>query len=101
MQEIVLDVLIYIIDNSVSTFVLAVIAGFLATRIVAAERLPGVIGFTIIGLLGFFLGRFMITYLQWNEALDSLLALRIVIDLTAAFVGSFVIAGIVHFLKPS
>ncbi len=79
---------------------IAFIAGFLATRLVAAERRPGVIGFTIIGSIGFFLGHFVINYYQFSEYLDSLQGLRIFIDLMAAFIGSFVIAGIVHFIKP-
>ena len=58
-------------------------------------------GFTIIGLMGFFLGYFMLSYYEVNEYLDSLLELRIVIDMSAAFVGSFIIAGIFHFLKTS
>ena len=101
MQEIVLETLIYVRDNPVVTFVIAIIAGFLATKFVAADRRPGIIGFVIIGLMGSFLGYFMIIYFRWNESLDSLLGLRIIIDLLAAFIGSFVIAGILHFLKPS
>ena len=101
MQEIVLETLIYVIDNPVLTLVIAVVAGFLATKFVAADRRPGIIGFVIIGLIGSFLGHFVIIYFRWNESLDSLLALRIIIDLFAAFIGSFLIAGILHFLKPS
>ena len=101
MQEIALETLIYVIDNPVLTLVIAFIAGFLATKFVAADRRPGIIGFVIIGLIGSFLGHFVIIYFRWNESLDSLLALRIIIDLFAAFIGSFLIAGILHFLKPS
>ena len=101
MQETLIDRLVYIIENPVLTLVIAFISGFLATRIVAADRRPGTIGFVIIGLMGFFLGYFMLSYYELNEYLDSLLELRIVIDMGAAFVGSFVIAGIFHFLKPS
>jgi uncharacterized membrane protein YeaQ/YmgE (transglycosylase-associated protein family) len=91
----------YIETNLAASLVMAVIAGFLATRLVAAERRPGVIGFTIIGSIGFFLGHFVINYYQLSEYLDSLQGLRIVIDLIAAFIGSFVIAGLVHFIKPT
>jgi len=101
MQEAVLDVLIYSIDNPVFTLVIAFLAGFLASRIVAADRRPGIFGFTVIGIVGFFLGRFVLSYYQLNETLDSLHELRIFIDLLAAFLGSFVVAGIIHFIKPS
>jgi uncharacterized membrane protein YeaQ/YmgE (transglycosylase-associated protein family) len=101
LQEIVQDILIYIKSNPVLSLVIAFIAGFLATRIVAAERRPGVLGFTIIGLFGLLLGHFMIAYFGYTEYLDSLLELRVIADLIAAFIGSFVIAGIIHFIRPT
>ena len=101
MPETLQQVVAYIKANLAASLVIAFIAGFLATRFVAAERRPGVIGFTIIGSIGFFLAHFVINYYQLSEYLDSLQGLRIFIDLTAAFIGSFVIAGIVHFIKPT
>lgn len=101
MPETLQQVVVYIQTNLAVSLVLALIAGFLATRLVAAERRPGVIGFTIIGVTGLFLGYFVINYFQFSETLDSLQGLRIFIDLMAAFIGSFVIAGIVHFIKPT
>jgi len=101
MQEAALEALIYSIDNPVLTLVIAFLAGFLASKLVAADRRPGVLGFSIIGLIGFFLSHVVLSYYQLNETLDSLYELRILIDLVAAFFGSFVIAGIIHFLKPS
>ncbi len=101
MQELVLDRLIYIIDNPVLTLVISFIAGFLATRIAAPNRQFGWFTSFIVGLMGFFLGCSVLSYSQLNEYLDGLLELRIIIDLSAALVGSFAIAGIIHFVKPS
>jgi uncharacterized membrane protein YeaQ/YmgE (transglycosylase-associated protein family) len=101
MQDTFLEVLIFVIDNPLYTIVMAFLAGFLATRFVAAERRPAIIGFSIVGLIGFFLGRFVITYFGFNETLDSLRQLRFVIDLVASFAGAFAIASLVHFIKPS
>jgi len=101
LQQIIQDILVYIQSNPVLSLVIAFIAGFLATRIVAVERRPGVLGFTIIGLCGFFLGHFMIAYFGYTEYLDSLLELRVIADMIAAFIGSFVIAGIIHFVRPT
>ena len=101
MWEIVLEALIYSIDNPLLTLLIAFLAGFLASRIVSADRRPGILGVAIIGLIGFFLSRFVLAYFQLNETLESLHGLGIFIDLLAAFVGSFVIAGIIHFIKPS
>jgi len=101
MQEAALEALIYSIDNPVLTLVIALLAGFLASKIVAADRRPGFFGFTIIGLIGFFLSHFVLSYYQLSETLDNLHQLRIFIDLVATFFGSFIIAGVIHFLKPS
>jgi uncharacterized membrane protein YeaQ/YmgE (transglycosylase-associated protein family) len=101
MKEIVIEVLIFVIENPLYTIVMAFLPGFLATRFVAVERRPGTIGFSIIGLIGFFLGRFALTHFELNETLDSLRGLRFVIDLFASFAGSFTIAGLIHFIKPS
>ena len=101
MQQISQDILIYIQANPVLSLVIAFISGFLATRMVASERRPGALGFTIIGLCGFFLGHFMIAYYEYTEYLDSLLELRILADMIAAFIGSFAVAGIIHFIKPT
>lgn len=101
MQQIGQDIFIYIQSNPVLSLVIAFITGFLATRIVASERLPKALGFTLIGLCGFFLGHFLIAYYEYMEYLDSLLELRIVVDMIAAFVGSFTIAGVLHFIKPT
>jgi uncharacterized membrane protein YeaQ/YmgE (transglycosylase-associated protein family) len=100
MQETVLEVLIFIIDNPFFTIFMAFVTGFLATRCVAVERRPGTIGFVIIGLIGFFLGRFGLTYFEFNEVLDGLRELRFVIDLVASFAGSFAVASLVHFIRP-
>ena len=101
MQETFLEVLIFVIDNPFYTVVMALLAGFLASRLVATERRPGVIGFSIVGLIGFFLGRFVLTYFDLNETLDSLHQLRFVIDLIASFAGAFAVTSLIHFIKPS
>ena len=101
MRELLLDRLIYVIDNPVLTLVISFIAGFLATRLACPNRRFGWFASFVVGLMGFFLGCFVLSSNQLNDYLDSLLELRIIIDLLAAFVGSFVIAGIIHFIKPS
>lgn len=101
MWESVIESLIYCINHPFLTLLIAFPAGFLASRIVAADRRPGIIGFTLIGLIGFFLSRFVLSYYHLNETLDSLHQLRIFVDLVAAFFGCFIIAAFLHFLKPS
>jgi uncharacterized membrane protein YeaQ/YmgE (transglycosylase-associated protein family) len=101
LQETAQNVLAYIQANLVVSLVIALIAGFAASRVVASERRPGAIGSTIIGVIGFFLGNFMLTYWGLGEYLENLHGLRIFIDLVAAFIGSFIISTLLHFLKPS
>ena len=85
MREIVLEALIYSIDNPLFALLIAFLAGFLASRIVAADRRPGILGFTVIGFIGFFLSRFVLSYFQLNESTESLHGLRYFIDFAAAF----------------
>ncbi|MSP41725.1 MAG: hypothetical protein EXR70_24850 [Deltaproteobacteria bacterium] len=101
MQEIVLEVVIFVIDNPLYAMVMALLTGFLATRWIAAERRPGPIVWGIIGVIGFLLGRLALTYLDYNETLDGLRELRYVIDLVVSCVGAFAIASLIHMIKPS
>ncbi len=101
MRELLLDRLIYIIDNPLLTLVISFISGFLATRIVCPNRRFGWLGAFIVGLIGFFLSYFVVSYLPLDEYLESLAGLRVIVDFLATFAGSFVIAGIIHFIKPS
>lgn len=57
--------------------------------------------FLVIGLLGLFLGEFMLIYSKIVEYLESLAQLRILVDLIVAYLGSFLITAIVHFVKPN
>lgn len=101
MQEALQEVITGIQANALPPLAIAFVAGFLATRFVANERRPGLIGFTIIGCLGAFLGLFAIVYFNFSETLDALQGLRLFIELLAAFVGSFIVAGIIHFVRPN
>lgn len=101
MQEIAQNVIAYVQANVVASIVITFIAGFAATRTVASERRPGVIGITIIGAIGFFLGNFMVSYWGLSEYLENLQGLRIFVDLVAAFIGSFIISTLLHFIKPT
>jgi len=55
----------------------------------------------IVGIVGLFLGEFMIFYYGLDEYLDNIAAFRLLFDFIAAYVGSFVVAAIIHFIKPT
>jgi uncharacterized membrane protein YeaQ/YmgE (transglycosylase-associated protein family) len=99
--EFLQDQYAYVLENPVMTFIIAFSCGFLATRLVASERRPGIIGASFVGILGFFLGNAMLSYYQLHEYMDTLSGLRYLIVMVTAFISSFVIAGILHFFKPN
>ena len=101
MQESAQNVLAYIQANLLASIVITLIAGYAATRTVASERRPGVIGFTLIGALGFILGRFVVSYWGFSESVENLHGLSLFVDLVAAFIGSFTISTLLHFIKPN
>lgn len=101
MQEAAQAVFAYLKDSPLIALTLAFVAGFAATKTVAYDRKSGIVLYFIIGVLGLFLGEFMLVYWRLNEYVEGLAGLRIFIDLVAAYLGSFFIAAIIHFVKPT
>ncbi|MFQ5850927.1 MAG: hypothetical protein ACE5JU_10110 [Candidatus Binatia bacterium] len=95
------EVLGYFQENLVATLVIALIAGFLAGKTVAyGGKRRGLVFFFAVGLLGSFLGQFAVLYFGLKEVLEQIPEFRLVFDLLAAYVGSFILASMIHFLKP-
>jgi uncharacterized membrane protein YeaQ/YmgE (transglycosylase-associated protein family) len=101
LQEIAQQVVAYLKDSLLVSLILAFVAGMAASKTVAYDRRSGVVFFLIVGLLGLFLGEFVIFYFHLDEYLVKIANFRIVFDLIAAYVGSFVPAAIIHFIKPT
>ena len=101
MQEAAQEVLTYLQPNPLLYLCIAVVAGFAANKTVSFESRLGFISFLIVGLIGLFLGEFMLFYFKLIDYLEDFAGLRILIDFIAAFVGSFVVAAIIHFVKPT
>jgi len=95
------EVFAYLQGSIIASLSLAFVAGFAANKTVAHERRSGVLFFLVIGLLGLFLGEFMLIYSKIVEYLESLAQLRILVDLIVAYLGSFLITAIIHFVKPN
>jgi uncharacterized membrane protein YeaQ/YmgE (transglycosylase-associated protein family) len=87
--------------NPVLFLGIAFIAGLAADRTVAYERRSGVLRFTITGLIGLFLSQFVILFFSLQEYLETLPQFRILFDFIAAYVGSFIVAAIIHFIRPT
>lgn len=101
MKEVAQSALDYLRENLVATLAIAIIAGFTATKTVAYGRKANPALYFIVGILGAFLGQFAILYFGIKEILDALPEFRFFFDLLAAYMGSFIVASLIHFVKPN
>jgi uncharacterized membrane protein YeaQ/YmgE (transglycosylase-associated protein family) len=95
------EVFVYLQGGIIVSLTLAFVAGFAADKTVAYERRSGVFFFLTIGLLGLFLGEFVLVYSRLDKYLEGIAEFRVLFDLIAAYLGSFFIAAIIHFIKPT
>ena len=100
MREIAEETWRYLQENLLVTFAIAFIAGIAAFKTVVYEKRGNPVFFLIVGLLGTFLGQFAILYFGLKEILDQIAEFRLFFDLLAAYIGSFVVVSLIHFLKP-
>lgn len=101
MQEIFHQIFDYLQSNPLASVGIAFVAGLAATKTVDHEHRSSFIIFVPVGLIGLFLSQFVLFYSGLNEYLGKLPEFRILFDLIAAYLGSFVIAAIVHAIKPT
>jgi uncharacterized membrane protein YeaQ/YmgE (transglycosylase-associated protein family) len=71
-----------------------------ASKTVAYEGSAGFVRYLLIGVLGLFLSQFVILFFGLQEYLQQLPEFRVLFDFIAAYVGSFIVAAIIHFIKP-
>src|SRR5207249_1592260 len=100
MQEIGQEVLAYLLGNPVLYVGIAFVAGFAGNKTVAYEGRSGFLLFLIVGLIGLFLGQFMVFFFGLHDYLEKLPKLRFLFDFITAYIGSFIMATIIHFIKP-
>lgn len=101
MLESAQEVFAYLQGSVIVSLTLAFVAGFAADKTVAYDRRSGALFFLIIGIVGLFLGEFMLIYSRLDKYLEGVAEFRILIDFIAAYLGSFFIAAIIHFIKPT
>jgi uncharacterized membrane protein YeaQ/YmgE (transglycosylase-associated protein family) len=100
LQEIAAEVIAHLQANLGLSLAIAFMAGLAAAKIVAYERRAGLVLSFVVGLIGYCLGLFVVIYSGLNVHLEQLGELRILFDLAAAFIGAFVVAALIHFVKP-
>ena len=101
MGEAVQRVAAYLQPNPVLSLGLAFVAGFAAMKTVAYDKRAGFILFALVGLVGLILGEFVLIYYGFDEYLQPISEFRILFDFIAAYIGSFIVAAIIHFIKPT
>ena len=90
----------YLLGNPVIYLGVAFIAGLAANKTVAHDGRAGFFLYLLIGVFGLFLSQFVILFFGVQEYLEKLPEFRVLFDFLAAYVGSFIVAAIIHFIKP-
>lgn len=101
MKEIAEAAFQYLQENLLSTLLIAFVAGFAGIKTVAFAKKGNPAMFFIVGLLGVFIGQFAIRYLGLEQIIDELPGFRLFFDFLAAYIGSFVVASLINFVKPT
>jgi uncharacterized membrane protein YeaQ/YmgE (transglycosylase-associated protein family) len=100
MRETAQAVFGYLLGNPVLSLGLAFIAGFASSKTVAYEGKTGFFLYLLIGVFGLFLSQFVILFFGLQEYLQTLPEFRVLFDFIAAYVGSFIVAAIIHAIRP-
>ena len=100
MKEVAQEALKYLQDNLLLSIVIAALAGFAGMKSVSLAKKTNPALFFIVGALGVFLGQFAMLYFGLKGILDEVSQFRLLFDLLAAYVGSFIIAALVNFFSP-
>ena len=101
MGETLEKVAAYLQPNPVLSLGLAFVAGFAAMKTVAYDQRAGFILFSLVGVVGLILGEFVLLYYGLDGYLEPISEFRILFDFIAAYIGSFLVAAIIHFVKPT
>ena len=101
MGETLEKVAAYLQPNPVLSLGVAFVAGFAAMKTVAYDQRAGFILFALVGVVGLLLGEFVLLYYGLDGYLEPISEFRILFDFIAAYIGSFIVAAIIHFIKPT
>lgn len=91
----------YLQGSILLSLAIGLICGWAAAKLVSQESRFGPIYFSIAGLLGLFLGEFVLFSLQLDEYIEPIAEFRLFFDLLAGFIGSFFVTAMIHFIKPT
>jgi uncharacterized membrane protein YeaQ/YmgE (transglycosylase-associated protein family) len=100
LKEITQQVFDYLRTTPLLSVGLAFVAGLAASKTVASEWRFGVISWLFVGSAGLFLSQFVLIVAGFHEYIANAPEFRILFDLVAAYIGSFFVAALIHFLRP-
>lgn len=100
MKETAQQVLDYLGGSLLVTLAVALVAGWAASKTVASEWRSGIILWLFVGAAGLFVSQFMLLFSGLQDYIESISEFRILFDLIAAYIGSFFIAALIHFVRP-
>ena len=101
MQETTQLVLNHLRGNPLVFLVVAFVAGIAATKTVGHEGRAGYLLYLLVGVFGLFLSQFVIFSSGLQGQLEKLPDFRLFFDFIAAYAGAFIVAAIIHFIKPT
>ncbi len=100
MSENALLVLTYLRENLLAGLLIALAAGFAASKTVVIGKRGNFALYIVIGIVGSFIAQLAIFHFGLREVLDELTGFRYLFDFMAAYIGSFILAALIHFVKP-
>ena len=100
MQEAAAQVVAYLQSNPWLSLAIAFLTGLAAIKTVAYGRRAGLFFSLIVGVMGLFLGEWAVIYSGVNVYLEHVAEFRLLFDFIAAYLGAFVVAALIHFIKP-
>ena len=100
MNETAQQVLDYLGGSLLVSLVVAFIAGWAASKTVASEWRSGFILWLFVGMAGLFLSQFVLLFSGLQDYIEGISEFRLLFDLIAAYLASFLIAALLHFVRP-
>jgi uncharacterized membrane protein YeaQ/YmgE (transglycosylase-associated protein family) len=90
----------YFQQRAIAVLMIGYIAGLAAVFTVEGGKRRSWWFHLLVGALGSFVGQYAVFYMGLREILESLPEFRYIFDFFIAYLGSFVVAAVVHFIKP-
>jgi len=100
-EETAREVLSYMQDSALATIIIVIVTGFAACKFVASDWKGINLLFVVVGLLGYFVGLFLTLTFGLKEVLDQIPQFVWLFDFIIGFIGSFLVATIANFVKPT